>query len=77
MGKDIKITITESEAWVLFELVNRFSETDKLSIQDQSEEQALWNLCCVFEKTMSYDKELPYKEFIKECRNNLRDKESA
>jgi hypothetical protein len=51
MSKELKITLTEDEAWVLFELTRRFSDSNKLNIEDQSEERALWNLCCIFEKT--------------------------
>lgn len=55
MSKSVNISLTEDEAWVLFELTRRFSDTDKLAIEDQAEERALWNLCCVFEKTMHQD----------------------
>ena len=48
--KKINITLDENEAWVLFEFLNRFSDTDKLNIEDPAEKQALWNLCCAFEK---------------------------
>ncbi|WP_444939354.1 hypothetical protein [Microbulbifer sp. JMSA002] len=75
MGKEVKITVTEDEAWVLFELVRRFSDTDKLRIEDQAEERALWNLCCVFEKALHQDSGLEYKDFIAECRDRLRDEE--
>ncbi|WP_440904819.1 hypothetical protein ACMZOO_00895 [Catenovulum sp. SX2] len=74
MSKDIEIKLTEDEAWVLFELTRRFSDTGKLEIIDQSEERALWNLCCTFEKTLHQDSELEYKEFIAQCRTRLKDK---
>jgi hypothetical protein len=38
------------EAVVLNEFLCRFSETDHLTIEDQAEQQALWNLQCLFEK---------------------------
>jgi hypothetical protein len=75
MSKSIDIKLTEDEAWVLFEFVRRFSDTDKLNIEDQSEERALWNLCCIFEKSLHQEKNIEYKEFIKQCRNRLRDEE--
>ena len=44
------IRLTVSEAVVLDRFLFRFSETDQLSIEDPSEEKALWNLQCTFEK---------------------------
>lgn len=73
MSKDVQITLTEDEAWVLFEFTRRFSNTDKLSIENQAEERALWNLCCVFEKTLHQASEMDDKEFISKCRDRLQD----
>ncbi|WP_444894578.1 hypothetical protein ACJJIE_10720 [Microbulbifer sp. TRSA001] len=73
MSKDVKITLTEDEAWVLFELTRRFSDSDKLSVEDPAEERALWNLCCIFEKALHQETDLDYTDFIKLCRNRLRD----
>lgn len=73
MSKEVNITLTEDEAWVLFELTRRFSDSDKLNIEDQAEERALWNLCCIFEKTLHQESAIEYKEFIAQCRNRLRD----
>lgn len=73
MTKEVNITLTEDEAWVLFELTRRFSDSDKLNIEDQAEERALWNLCCIFEKTLRQESEIEYKEFIAQCRDRLRD----
>ncbi|NRQ43968.1 hypothetical protein HRH59_15595 [Rheinheimera sp. YQF-2] len=75
MSKEVSISLTEDEAWVLFELTRRFSDTDKLIIEDQAEERALWNLCCVFEKTLHQESDLSYKDFIATCRDRLRDEE--
>ncbi len=73
MSKDVEIKISEDEAWVLFELTRRFSDSKKFKIEDQSEERALWNLCCVFEKTLHQESDLKYDEFISQCRDRLRD----
>jgi len=75
MSNEITLLLTEDEAWVLFEFVRRFSDTDKLSIKDQAEQRALWNLCCIFEKTLHQANNLTYTEHIAECRNRLRDEE--
>lgn len=73
MSKEVNITLTEDEAWVLFELTRRFSNSDKLSIEDQAEERALWNLCCIFEKTLHQESDVEYKVFIAQCRDRLSD----
>lgn len=73
MSKEVKITLTEDEAWVLFELTRRFSDSDKLNIEDQAEERALWNLCCIFEKSLHQESEIEYRKFISQCRARLRD----
>ena len=66
---DINIKLSKNEAWVLFDLVKRFSETDKLKIEHQSEERALWNLCCIFEKTLTlHEEDVNYETFIQKCR---------
>ena len=75
MSKEVNIRLTEDEAWVLFEITRRFSDNDKLSIKDQAEERALWNLCCIFEKTLHLESNSDYKEFIAECRDRLRDEQ--
>ena len=73
MSKEVKITLTEDEAWVLFELTRRFSDSNKLNIEDQSEERALWNLCCIFEKTLHQEQDIEYTDFIAQCRERLKD----
>ncbi len=50
---EVTLKITKNEALVLFDFLSRFSNEDKLSIQDQAEERALWNLTCVFEKQLA------------------------
>ncbi|MES2820894.1 MAG: hypothetical protein V4812_18120 [Pseudomonadota bacterium] len=69
----VLIPFTEDEAVVLFELLQRFSNTDKLTIEDQAEQRALWNLCCVFEKHLSLPSEESYPEVLQAARERLRD----
>lgn len=47
---EVTIRLTQSEAVVLDAFLRRFSETDRLTIEDQSEQQAFWNLQCIFER---------------------------
>lgn len=48
---EVVIRVTVSEAVVLDEFLRRYSETDRLTIEDQAEQQALWNLQCLLEKS--------------------------
>ena len=70
---DVTITLTADEAVVLFEFLSRFSGTDKLAIEDQAEERALWNLCCIFEKSLVVPFDVSYLEVLQAARNRLRD----
>ena len=72
---DVTITLTSDEAIVLFEFLQRFSNTDRLMIEDQAEERALWNLCCIFEKTLLVPFDSSYQEALQAARNRLRDEE--
>ena len=65
---EVSLTLTRDEALVLFEFVSRFSDTDKLSIVDQAEERALWNLTCVLEKVLSEPFGADYEEVIRRAR---------
>ena len=47
---EVTLELTLSEAVVLFEFVNRFSEKDRLTLEDPAEAQVLYNLCCLLEK---------------------------
>lgn len=73
MSNSIGLDLTEDEAWVLFELVRRYSDTDRLVIEDQAEQRALWNLCCVLERTLHRRQDTSYEAFIARCRDRLRD----
>ena len=48
----IEIKLTGDEAVVLFEFLSRFSDSEQLTIADQAEKRALWNLTCSLEKTL-------------------------
>jgi hypothetical protein len=70
---DVIIALTADEAVVLFEFIRRFSDTDKLTIEDQAEERALWNLCCIFEKSLVIPLKDSYAETLQAARVRLRD----
>ncbi|WP_417442074.1 hypothetical protein [Idiomarina sp.] len=69
----VGIKLTKDEALVLFDFLSRFSNDDKLSIQDQAEEKALWNLTCVFEKALTEPFSSDWGNIIENARNRLRD----
>lgn len=75
MEEQIQVFLSSDEALVLFEFLSRFSDTDELTIVDQAEQRALWNLCGVFEKVLPEPFKQNYGELISEARERLRDKE--
>lgn len=68
------IDLGADEALVLFEFLQRFSESDSLTIQDQAEQRALWNLCCLLEKQLVAPFASNYQELLASARDRLRDK---
>ena len=44
------IEMTPSEAVVLDSFLRRYSESDKLAVENAAEQQCLWNVECLFEK---------------------------
>ena len=69
----IKVEITKDEALVLYEFLSRYSDTENLEIEHQSEQRALWNLTCVFEKTISEAFDSDYKISLESARKRLED----
>lgn len=72
---DVTVKLTADEAIVLFEFLQRFSNTDQLTIEDQAETRALWNLCCIFEKASLFPGEIAYSTLLQDARDRLRDEE--
>jgi hypothetical protein len=71
--EEVVIKLTKDEALVLFEFLSRFSDEDKVSIEDQAEQRALWNLACVFEKVLVEPFSENWPDIISEARERLRD----
>jgi len=69
----VLIPLTLDEAIVIFELLQRYSNNEVLSIEDQAEQRALWNLCCVFEKHVHIPFDGSFKEIVAAARSRLRD----
>ncbi len=47
---EVVIRLTIPEAVVLDALLRRYSETERLTVDDPAEQRALWNLQCLFEE---------------------------
>ena len=71
--KPINLSLTNDEAIVIFEFLSRFSETDKLSIEHQSEQRILWNLTNSLEKELAEPFGNNYKETLNKARENIED----
>lgn len=69
------IEIGADEALVLFEFLQRFVESDSLTIEDQAEERVLWNLCGLLEKQLVAPFASNYHELLVSARDRLRDRE--
>jgi len=74
--KSVHPELSADEALVLFELVSRFTDSDRLAIADQSEAQALWNLCGRLEKELSEPLSPKHSELLALARGRLRNDSS-
>jgi hypothetical protein len=73
----VHLVLSPDEALVSFEFVSRFTDSDQLSIADQSEARALWNLCGRLEKQLSEPFSPRYSELLAQARLRLRGDGSA
>ncbi len=71
---DLSINLNRSEALVLFELLTRYSDSDRLEIEDQAEQRVLWDICCSLESSLSEPLHPEYKSFLEDARDLVRDK---
>ena len=69
--KKLNISLTNDEALVLFEMLSRFSESESLPIEHQSELKALWILNSLLEKELIDPKKSNYDELLQAARDNL------
>ena len=70
----VVIELSRAHALVLFEFLSRFSDDDKLEIQDQAEERVLWDMCCDLEKALVEPLRPDYTELLQRARDTVRDK---
>ncbi|MER7283174.1 hypothetical protein ABT369_52980 [Dactylosporangium sp. NPDC000244] len=75
---DVRISLTQDEALVLFEWLWRIDEqTDRFGdlVEDEAERRALWNLTCLLERELVQPFSANYAELVEQARSRLRDKE--
>lgn len=68
----IPFKLSKNESIVFFELLSRFSDTDILNIEDESEKIILWNLCCQLETVLSEPLNGDWKEILRQARLSLK-----
>jgi hypothetical protein len=73
MREPIRLELTGDEALVLFDLLQRFDDEGTLTIRDQAEERALWNLHCLLQKQLVEIFDPDYKALLVAAQDRLRD----
>ena len=51
-GTKVVMNLTRAEAIVLVEFLMRFRDEGRLAIEHETEQQLLWDLCCVVESQL-------------------------
>jgi hypothetical protein len=67
------VTLTADEALVLDAFLQRFEQEETLTISDQAEERALWNLSCLLERELVAPFRADYANLLAAARERLRD----
>ena len=76
INEQIEISLTNQEAIVLYEWLNRFNDNDDNHfIEDQSEERVLFDIESILEKVLHETFNKNYEEILKDARDFLRDTE--
>jgi hypothetical protein len=73
MNETVRLELTRDEAVVLFEFLSRYSDSGALTIEDQAEQRALWNLLCLLERQLVEPLRSEYGELLRQARERLRD----
>ncbi len=72
---EIGIYLNKNEALVFFEFLSRYSDSDKMDIEDQAEQRILWNLTCLLESDLAEPFAENYGDLLEAARSEIRDKE--
>ncbi len=60
---------------MLFEFLSRYSDEDKLIVEDQAEQRVLWDVQCVLEKELVEPFMPNYSALLDSAREMVRDKD--
>ncbi len=69
----VKLSLSRSEALVLFEFLSRFSAQKTLEIQDPAEQRVLWDLQAELERVLSEPLARDYEARLQEARKEVGD----
>ena len=71
----INLELTSNEALVLFDLLSRFSdsEKDEVVFEDQSERRVLWDMQCMLEAQLLEPFKEDYRKKLEKARDAIRD----
>ncbi|MFN7140772.1 MAG: hypothetical protein ACK4UN_15655 [Limisphaerales bacterium] len=72
--EEVVIPLSRAQALVLFEFLSRFSNDEKLEIQDQAEKRVLWNVYCDLERVLIEPFRSDYELLLREARDAVREK---
>jgi hypothetical protein len=67
----VKPDLSADEALVLFELLSRYSETERLDVVDEAERIVLLNLLCSLESTLVPPLREDYAELLRQARDRV------
>lgn len=71
----VPLALTHDEALVLHDLLQRYSVSGVLTLEDQAEQRALWNLACLLERELVEPLSPGYAGALAAARQRLRDPE--
>lgn len=69
----VTLTLAHDEALVLHDFLQRFGASGTLTLEDQAEQRALWNLACLLERELVEPFSADYAEALRRARDTIRD----
>jgi hypothetical protein len=69
----ISLELTRMEALVFFAFLRRYSERERLAIEDQAEQRVLWDLCAMLEGELTEPLSPDYGKLLAQARDSVRD----
>ena len=70
----VTLSLSRSQALVLFDFLSRFSEDQRLEIRDQAEQRVLWDMQADLESSLSELLAQDYTQHLEAARDEVRDK---